>query len=355
MTTTAVSRRPPTPRRSPSRSPRTRARIRSRRRPTSRATTTVAGAAAVRRQRLEPRLRPRQADQVPRGRTPSGCASGRGCSGSSRQIGVVKKYIAKLHPVTLTRDTQVTNHAYTNGQAVPFQAILQAGTAVLVDEYGVPVVRCYCGNPLGPADLHARGRVHGLPADYKPPKQCKFDAARQATTRPTTARPTTRTATTTRCSSRRAVRAAYAELLQGVSGPPGGDGRQRLPTAARAGACARARTRAGPGAGARADGPAVRPAALAARGRAVRRRRSRAPQPSRSPSRRPTRTTTAPTSRRPTRARTTCELRLELRSRAAYDGGRCRRPPSKTPWHDVIEAGRGEQLVRAGPLRRAAG
>jgi hypothetical protein len=86
----------------------------------------------------------------------------------------VKKYISKLHPVTLTRDTQVTNHAFRNGRAVPFQAILQAGTAVLVDKYGTPVVRCYCGNPLGPAVFVPTAKCSGCPPDYKPPKQCKF-------------------------------------------------------------------------------------------------------------------------------------------------------------------------------------
>lgn len=86
----------------------------------------------------------------------------------------VKKYIAKLHPVTLTRDTQVTNHAFKNGRAVPFQAILQAGTAVLVDKYGTPVVRCYCGNPLGPAVFVPTASCHGCPPHYKPPKQCRF-------------------------------------------------------------------------------------------------------------------------------------------------------------------------------------
>src|SRR5688500_8792049 len=94
--------------------------------------------------------------------------------GLEPRIGVVKKYIAKLHPVTLTRDTQVTNHAFTDGRAVPFQAILQAGTAVLVDEYGVPVVRCFCGNPLKPAVFTPQAKCTGCPPDYKPPPQCKF-------------------------------------------------------------------------------------------------------------------------------------------------------------------------------------
>ncbi|MEA2385924.1 MAG: hypothetical protein QOJ22_98, partial [Thermoleophilaceae bacterium] len=35
--------------------------------------------------------------------------------GIDPDIRTVKKYIAKLHPVTLTQDTQVTNHAFTNG------------------------------------------------------------------------------------------------------------------------------------------------------------------------------------------------------------------------------------------------
>jgi hypothetical protein len=40
--------------------------------------------------------------------------------------------------VILQRDTRVTNHGFRNGRATPTQSILQAGTAVLVDEYGVP-------------------------------------------------------------------------------------------------------------------------------------------------------------------------------------------------------------------------
>jgi uncharacterized protein DUF6777 len=89
-------------------------------------------------------------------------------------IRAVKKYIAKLHPVTLTRDTRITNHAFRNGQAVPFQAILQAGTAVLVDKYGSPVVRCYCGNPLKPAVYTPTAKCTGCPANYKPPRQCRY-------------------------------------------------------------------------------------------------------------------------------------------------------------------------------------
>ena len=98
----------------------------------------------------------------------------------ARSVGVaprftaVKKYIAKLHPVTLTRDTRITNHAFRGGRAVPFQAILKAGTAVLVDRHGAPVVRCYCGNPLKPAVFTKTAKCVGCPANYKPPKQCEY-------------------------------------------------------------------------------------------------------------------------------------------------------------------------------------
>ncbi|SDC80152.1 Serine/threonine protein kinase [Geodermatophilus telluris] len=57
-------------------------------------------------------------------------------------------YLARLTPVVLRFDTAVTNHGYVDGRATPFQSVLQAGTAVLVDERGVPRVRCACGNPL---------------------------------------------------------------------------------------------------------------------------------------------------------------------------------------------------------------
>jgi hypothetical protein len=48
----------------------------------------------------------------------------------------------------------VTNHGYVNGRATPIQSVLQAGTAVFVNKYGEPVVKCYCGNPLTPPILY---------------------------------------------------------------------------------------------------------------------------------------------------------------------------------------------------------
>ncbi|MFD5629909.1 DUF6777 domain-containing protein [Streptomyces sp. NPDC127072] len=58
-------------------------------------------------------------------------------------------YLRALTPVQLGYDTRVTNHGYRDGAATSYQAVLQAGTAVLVDDHGLPRVRCACGNPLG--------------------------------------------------------------------------------------------------------------------------------------------------------------------------------------------------------------
>ncbi|MGX9882696.1 DUF6777 domain-containing protein [Streptomyces sp. NPDC002276] len=62
----------------------------------------------------------------------------------------VPAYLRSLTPVQLRMDTRVTNHGYRDGVATSYQAVLQAGTAVLVDSHGVPRVRCACGNPLSP-------------------------------------------------------------------------------------------------------------------------------------------------------------------------------------------------------------
>ncbi|GAP46507.1 DUF6777 domain-containing protein [Streptomyces azureus] len=60
----------------------------------------------------------------------------------------VPAYLRSLTPVVLRMDTRVTNHGYSDGRATSYQAVLQAGTAVLVDDRGVPRERCACGNPL---------------------------------------------------------------------------------------------------------------------------------------------------------------------------------------------------------------
>ncbi|MEU8524110.1 DUF6777 domain-containing protein [Streptomyces sp. NPDC048629] len=60
----------------------------------------------------------------------------------------VPGYLRGLTPLQLRVDTRVTNHGYKDGGPTAYQAVLQAGTAVMVDDRGVPRVRCACGNPL---------------------------------------------------------------------------------------------------------------------------------------------------------------------------------------------------------------
>lgn len=65
-------------------------------------------------------------------------------------------YLNTLTPVALIADTWVTASSFTDGRAEPAQTVLQAGSAVLIDQAGVPRVQCATGNPLGPpanADL----------------------------------------------------------------------------------------------------------------------------------------------------------------------------------------------------------
>ncbi|GAB2851335.1 hypothetical protein GCM10027074_17510 [Streptomyces deserti] len=59
-------------------------------------------------------------------------------------------HLDRLTPVLLRHDTLVKNHDHKKGKAVPFHALLQAGIAILVDEQGLPAVKCSCGNPLRP-------------------------------------------------------------------------------------------------------------------------------------------------------------------------------------------------------------
>ena len=64
------------------------------------------------------------------------------------QVGEIPDFIKGLTPVLLRRDTRVVNYGYRDGRATAYPAVLQAGSAVLVDEYGVPRAKCSCGNPL---------------------------------------------------------------------------------------------------------------------------------------------------------------------------------------------------------------
>ncbi|MEL7156901.1 MAG: DUF6777 domain-containing protein [Actinomycetota bacterium] len=73
-------------------------------------------------------------------------------SAAGIEVDEIDTFLDTLTPVRLLADTWVTNHGYRDGRALPRASILQAGTMVLVDDHGVPRVRCKCGNPLGPAE-----------------------------------------------------------------------------------------------------------------------------------------------------------------------------------------------------------
>ncbi|MFI8912771.1 DUF6777 domain-containing protein [Streptomyces sp. NPDC053513] len=90
----------------------------------------------------------------------------------------VADWLRGLTPVALRADTRVTDHGYREGRAHAFQAVLQTGTAVLVDQYGAPRVRCACGNPLRSPAATASGVHRGDPWDA-------FDPDRVITVRPT--------------------------------------------------------------------------------------------------------------------------------------------------------------------------
>ncbi|MEU4351257.1 DUF6777 domain-containing protein [Streptomyces sp. NPDC023838] len=78
-------------------------------------------------------------------------------------------FLRGLTPVVLRADTRVTNHGFKDGHATAFQSVLQAGTAVMVDDHGTPRVRCACGNPLQPpvATQGAASRGQSWPG-YQP-------------------------------------------------------------------------------------------------------------------------------------------------------------------------------------------
>ncbi|MFE6287933.1 DUF6777 domain-containing protein [Streptomyces sp. NPDC057877] len=63
-------------------------------------------------------------------------------------IDEIDGYVRKLTPVLLRTDTLVKNHDFKKGRADAFDALLEAGIAILVDQFGAPAVQCSCGNPL---------------------------------------------------------------------------------------------------------------------------------------------------------------------------------------------------------------
>ena len=108
-----------------------------------------------------------------------------------------EEYVRSLRPVVLTRDARITNHGFRDGEVRPFQAILASGTAVLVDESGDIVVRCYCGNPLLPPEQLEEFECEGCPPNYDPPPPCNQTCYPPTTTTTTSSTTTTIVESTT--------------------------------------------------------------------------------------------------------------------------------------------------------------
>ncbi len=68
--------------------------------------------------------------------------------GGALAVADLEAYLKQLSQVALTDDTWVTHHAYSGGSATAAQAVLQKGSVVLIDRYGVPRVRAVSGDPL---------------------------------------------------------------------------------------------------------------------------------------------------------------------------------------------------------------
>ncbi|MFC9272924.1 DUF6777 domain-containing protein [Streptomyces zhihengii] len=68
--------------------------------------------------------------------------------GAGVEAGDIASFLRGLTPVQVRADTRVTGHGFDGGRAAAHQGVLQAGTAVLVDQYGSPRVRCAAGSPL---------------------------------------------------------------------------------------------------------------------------------------------------------------------------------------------------------------
>ncbi|MEX2420174.1 MAG: DUF6777 domain-containing protein [Acidimicrobiia bacterium] len=79
-------------------------------------------------------------------------------------VAEIPTVLETLTPVVLLRDTVVTDHGYLDGRISTRLAVLQRGTAVLIDEVGRPAVRCMSGSPLRTAPPLPSGVVVEGPA-----------------------------------------------------------------------------------------------------------------------------------------------------------------------------------------------
>ncbi|MFJ5726805.1 DUF6777 domain-containing protein [Streptomyces paradoxus] len=96
----------------------------------------------------------------------------------------VPDHVRALTPVVLRADTRVTGHGFRAGRITRHQSVLQAGTAVLVDDHGLPRLRCAGGNPLRPpAAMRGTPVTTGTPwPGYRPDEVIVVTPAPRAVT-----------------------------------------------------------------------------------------------------------------------------------------------------------------------------
>ena len=75
------------------------------------------------------------------------------------EVSEIGSFVDGLTAGFLLADTKVVNHGFKGGKEKPVEAVLKAGNAVLVDDQGVPRVRCKCGNPLKAAGVELDGKI----------------------------------------------------------------------------------------------------------------------------------------------------------------------------------------------------
>ncbi len=80
----------------------------------------------------------------------------------------IPQFASGLTATTLSADTELTEYGYAGGQYSPYAAVLQTGTAALVDAHGTPRVKCVNDDPLTAATTHSASSVGTPWPGYSP-------------------------------------------------------------------------------------------------------------------------------------------------------------------------------------------
>lgn len=78
-------------------------------------------------------------------------------------------YLRSLTPVYALQNLNVKMFGFKNGKSYGYDAVIAAGTAILIDAKGMPRARCACGNPLlGPSEEQPKSIEPRQPGDSSP-------------------------------------------------------------------------------------------------------------------------------------------------------------------------------------------